>query len=196
MDFTAAKTFILEKLSSELDTKLSYHGIHHTLDVLKAAEELCLLEQIGLEESLLVLSAAAFHDAGFLTGRMDHERHSCDLAQKHLPRFSYTLPQIEQICGMIMATKIPQNPGNRLEKILCDADLDYLGREDFFAIAETLYRELKFFKQIGDRNEWNVIQIQFIENQSYFTETNRLRRARQKQKNLELLKKMQLKKEF
>lgn len=196
MDFTAAKTFILEKLSSELDPQLSYHGIHHTLDVLKAAEELCLLEQIGPEESLLVLSAAAFHDAGFLTDRMDHERHSCDLAQKHLPRFSYTLPQIEQICGMILATKIPQNPGNRLEKILCDADLDYLGREDFFAIAETLYRELKFFKQIGDRNEWNVIQIQFIENQSYFTETNRLRRARQKQKNLELLKKMQLKKEF
>lgn len=193
MNLTAAKTFILEKLSSELDPKLSYHGIHHTLDVLKAAEEICLLEHISPEESRLVQTAAAFHDAGFLCDRLNHERYSCDLAQRHLPRFSYNQLQIAQICSMILATKIPQYPDNQLEKILCDADLDYLGREDFFAIAETLYRELKFFKQIGDRSEWNVIQIQFIENQSYFTETNRLRRGRYKQNNLELLKKMQQK---
>ena len=35
------------------------------------------------------------------------------------------------------ATKIPQTPLTKLEEIICDADLDYLGREDFFEISRS-----------------------------------------------------------
>ena len=60
---------------------------------------------------------------------------------------SLIIPQglFEQICGMIMATKIPQSPKNYLEQILCDADLDYLGRDDFYDIGGTLFKELKTY---------------------------------------------------
>lgn len=34
MDYHAAKAFILDKLERELSDKLTYHGLHHTLDVL------------------------------------------------------------------------------------------------------------------------------------------------------------------
>ena len=37
---------------------------------------------------------------------------------------------------LILATKVPQKPKNKLEKIICDADLDYLGREDFDNISD------------------------------------------------------------
>ena len=42
-----------------------------------------------------------------------------------------------------MATKVPQSPKNHLEEILCDCDLDYLGRDDFEKISNNLFSEWK-----------------------------------------------------
>ena len=66
-----------------------------------------------------------------------------EYAQKFLPEYGYSKIQIEKISQLILATKVPQNPKNKLEKIICDADLDYLGREDFIYISDNFFRELK-----------------------------------------------------
>lgn len=89
-----------------------------------------------------------------------------------------------------MATKLPPNPKTLLEKIICDADLDYLGRADFIPVSNTLYEELKAQNKISDINEWNKLQVKFISNHQYFTETaNRLREVN-KQKQIERIKKL------
>ena len=46
MNYHAAKAFIVDKLERELSADLTYHGLHHTLDVLRVTEELCLMEAI------------------------------------------------------------------------------------------------------------------------------------------------------
>lgn len=189
MNFAAARQFVLDTLQQGLDPALSYHGLHHTLDVERAAAEISVLEGIPSPDRWLVQTAALFHDAGFLWGHEEHELKGCALARQHLPDFGYSPTQVEQVAHTIMATSIPQRPHNLLEKILCDADLDYLGREDFFAIADTLFVELQHFGRISNTEEWNRIQIQFIDNHTYFTDTNRRRRETCKQFNLELLKK-------
>ncbi|MFW6099913.1 MAG: guanylate cyclase, partial [Bacteroidota bacterium] len=102
--------------------------------------------------------------------------------------FKYNQEQIDKICELIMATKIPPEPGNLLEKIMCDADLDYLGRSDFIPVSNTLYEELKEQNKIGDINEWNKLQLKFISHHQYFTQTALNLREVNKQKQIERIK--------
>jgi predicted metal-dependent HD superfamily phosphohydrolase len=189
MDFQAAKAFIINKLSRELSDKLTYHGLHHTLDVLQTVEELCYLEGISDYEAILVKTAALFHDAGFIVGSHNHEEYSCQIARYYLPNFGYTSAEIDRINDMIRATKIPQSPKNKLSQLLCDADLDYLGRDDFYRIGDSLYQELKLREIIEEEAAWMEIQIDFLEKHSFFTETNKRRRAPKKAGYLEALRK-------
>jgi uncharacterized protein len=189
MKYREVKTYILEKLERELPPQLRYHGYHHTLDVLQVTANLCREEGVSDEKTTLVKTAALFHDAGFINNKhADHEAVGCEIARAVLPEFAYSKPQIEEICAMIMATKIPQSPKNRLEEILCDADLDYLGRADFYPIASSLFDELKAYQIIGDEQAWNRIQVGFLSNHQYWTPTNRNRREPEKQQRLNELK--------
>lgn len=188
MDFHAVKAFVLDKLERELAPDLTYHGIHHTLDVLYTTEELCYLEKVPPYEKILLKTAALFHDSGFTIHNKEHERLGCQIASEHLPRYGYTSKEIKRVCSMIMATKIPQDPKNKLEQIICDADLDYLGRDDFYDIGSTLFEELKAYKVLDDQKVWNRIQVNFLQQHSFFTATNRKRRRPKKQQYLEELK--------
>lgn len=188
MDYQAAKTFILDKLHSELSDQLFYHGIHHTLDVLEVTAELCRVLKVSAYETILLKTAALFHDAGFTVSSEEHEQLGCDIVRRHLPDFGYSAIEIEKICGMIMATKIPQSPQTKLEEIICDADLDYLGRTDFYEIAASLFEELRAFDRIKTEEEWNRIQVRFLESHSFFTSVNIDRRRPQKLVYLSSLK--------
>lgn len=188
MNFHAAKAFILDKLERELSHQLYYHGVHHTLDVLYTIEELCYLEKVSPYEELLLKTAALFHDSGFIVSNKEHERLSCQIARENLPGYGYTAVEIERICGMIMATRIPQSPKDYLETIICDADLDYLGRDDFYDIGSTLFEELKAYDILHSEEAWNRVQVSFLEKHAFFTQTNRKRRAPKKQRYLEELR--------
>lgn len=188
MNYHAAKAFIVDKLHKDLSPKLTYHGIHHTFDVLEVTEQLCDLERIPVYESMLLKTAVLFHDSGFIWTAKEHESRGCELAREILPRYNYTPVEIDRICGMIMATKIPQSPKNKLEQIICDADLDYLGRDDFYSIGATLFEELKAFGILDSEEQWNRIQLNFIGSHNYFTATNKKRRAPREQHYLNELK--------
>lgn len=188
MEFEKVKKFILDKLKKELTKNLTYHSLGHIKDVYSAAENLADLENVTGEDLTLLLTAVLFHDSGFLISQKEHERLSCGIVMEHLPKFGYTPEQIERICGMIMATQIPQTPHNKLEKIICDADLDYLGRDDFFTIGDKLFDELVMYGIIDSENEWNKLQVRFLEKHHYFTlSAKRLRKAK-KAENLALVK--------
>jgi len=87
-----------------------------------------------------------------------------------------------------MSTKLPPNPGNILEEIICDSDLDYLGRSDFIPVSNTLFEELKAQKKMGSLNEWNKLQVKFISGHQYFTKTARRLREVNKKLQIERIK--------
>jgi uncharacterized protein len=183
-----AGNFILNKLLKELPAHLSYHNVDHTRDVYEAAKRIGELEQIPDDEMNLLLTAALFHDSGFLMKAKGHEEESCRIAQRELPAFDYKPGEIDRICCIIMATKLPQSPACHLEKILADADLDYLGRDDFFNISDKLYRENEFTGLVCNQQDWNRSQVEFIENHQYFTNTAINLRQAKKEANLEQIK--------
>ena len=187
--FTSIKQPILSRLENELDPRLGYHNITHTLDVLEQAEVLAKQENVTDKHDLLLLkTAAVFHDSGFLFVYKGHEEKGCEIASESL-RNVFSEEDIKKVCGMIMATKIPQSPNTLLEQIICDADLDYLGRNDFEPISQTLHKEFIIFKIIPEDIIWDHIQIKFFESHHYFTGTSVSKRNEKKLKHLNTLKK-------
>lgn len=188
MDYDKIKKLILKKLKENLPEHLSYHSVMHVKDVINAVEEIAVSENVEDEDLMLLKTAALFHDTGFLFGAKDHEEKSCEIAQEFLPNYGYSQPQIDKIKGMIMATKIPQKPHNHLEQILADADLDYLGRDDFFKIGDKLFEELTMFGIVNSERDWNLLQEKFLESHHFFTKTAIESRNHKKQENLNIIK--------
>lgn len=184
IQYGSLKKAILEKLHRELPAQYTYHSPAHIKDVLNASIAIGRLEKVTGKELTLLKTAALFHDSGFIFGSENHEKKSCEIVRDFLPEYGYAADDIERICGMIMATKIPQRPTNHLEEILADADLDYLGRSDFFEISELLYREFLEAEVVKNDKEWNRLQVKFFESHHYFTETSKKLRQKGKEQNL------------
>lgn len=191
MNFKAAQHYIITRLDQELNKNLHYHNIEHTLDTHKAVIRLIELEKLDAYSAQLIETAALYHDAGMLYTYQDHELKSAEIARKILPTFEYTSQEIEEIVDMIMTTRLPQSATTTNQKILCDADLDAIGREDFFITSMRLHLEWKLFniKPIS-LAEWIDFEIEFLENHSYYTNSARFLRDEQKLKNIEELKKL------
>jgi HD superfamily phosphodiesterase len=191
MNLYKAKNYIIERLKLDLPGYLTYHGFHHTWDVYEMVTEIAQEEGIKNEEDLIILKTAAlFHDAGFLSTYEGHEDAGCKLIREVLPEFEYNDEEIRKVCMMIQATKIPQSPKTHLEEILADADLDYLGRDDFYSISNSLYEEFKTVNLVNSIEDWNRIQVDFLEQHRYFTKTNISKRKAEKEKRLSELKEL------
>src|SRR5512145_434014 len=140
--FEKACSYAVERLKRELSPTLSYHSLWHTCeDVVVAARRLAKMEGVGGHDLLLLLTGAYFHDIGFLEQVHDHESASIQIATTVLSAYGYTPQDIGVIQGLIEVTRIPQRPHNLLETIIADADLDCLGREDFWVRSRALYEE-------------------------------------------------------
>ena len=185
IQFTDIQEIILDKLEMDLPGHLFYHNVKHTVDVVTEVELIGWGEGCSDEEILLLKTAGLFHDVGHTIAYDNHEFYGTQIAKEMLPEFNYTTDQIDRICSLIMSTKLPPNPTNLLENIICDSDLDYLGRSDFIPVSNTLYEELKARDKMGSLNDWNKIQVKFISGHQYFTKTARSLREVNKQLQIE-----------
>lgn len=188
MNYEQVYAFLMEKLESGLPVYLTYHNAGHTRNVVDAAEHLALAEKVTGDDLILLKTAALFHDSGHLQHHHDHEELSCRLARKHLPDFGYNEIQIETICRLIMNTKLHETPIDLLGKLLCDADLYYLGTESYQVYADNLFKEFRKFGLVKTTVDWELMQIEFLSTHRYFTDTAINAREAQKQKNLQHLK--------
>jgi len=175
---------VLQRLKDGLNKHYYYHDVRHTLDVIEQSQAIGKLEGVTERELEILKIAALFHDTGFLNVRSGHEQASIDFFQAIGGLSSLTYEDCDTITGCIRATHMPQNPMNQLERILCDADLDYLGREDFSLIGENLFLEMSACGEMNDRFTWDNLQVKFLEAHNYHTPSNQNRRNAKKEENL------------
>ena len=189
MNFSEAKEYIINRLVKELPKNLFYHAAHHTFDVVKQAKTIGKSEGISNEEMFILLTAAYFHDAGFLFKYQSNESEAVKLVREVLPEMDYTNEEIEEICKIILATDIKIQPITLLEKIMCDADHDYFGRKGYSQTADNLRKELEEYGEKFADKEWLEVQINFLEDKhQYYTETSKLNRIPNKNKIISALK--------
>jgi hypothetical protein len=100
----------------------------------------------------------------------------------------YSDKEIAVIEGLIRATKVPQKPQNLYEEIISDADLDYLGREDYPQLSKNLYEEFLYFGVVENQTDWLDLQIRFLEGHQFHTDWAKKNRTENKQKVIDGLK--------
>lgn len=169
MQYEKAYDYLMPKLEKNLPAHLTYHNANHTKEVIRVAEHLARTELLTGHETEILRTAALYHDAGFLEGYDNHEELSCKIARESLSQFGYRPEDVEHVCRLIMATRFNQKPADKLEEILCDADLSYLGTENYFSIAESLFMELQKEGKLKTWDEWQKLQFKFLENHHYYS---------------------------
>jgi len=188
IDFKGAEKYALDRLTHELSPSLSYHSFCHTKS--EVVEQVALLaaeENLSVLNTALVHTAAVYHDIGFIVIRDDHERISAQIAASVLPRYGFNQDHTNMVKGMIMATRLPQKPQNHLEEIVADADLDLLGRADYFIRNRKLRMELALEGHLYSDENWYRNQLFFLQNHRYFTAAARRLRSAQKHENIKQL---------
>lgn len=185
MNYKGAYKIIVPQLIKELDPNLRYHNIDHTIDVIDSAGRLAIEENIDPENQLLLKTAALFHDTGMLKTYAGHEEESAKIAQEILPNLGYSQDQIDFIGEMICTTKLPQCAKTIEQQILCDADLDYLGRDDYFMISHQLKYEWELLNMKKmSLKDWYKFQIDFLKGHTFYTKAASTLRDAGKERNL------------
>jgi len=171
-------------MEDQLPPFVIYHGVDHTYDVHSSVIRLAQLEKIDDYNLKLIRAAAWLHDAGIIVKFEDHEEISAKFAAEYLPRFGFNDNEISQVQKMILATRLPQVAQTLNEKILCDADLDYLGRNDFFVIGQKLRLEWILIGNNITLYDWYKLQMEFLKSHHYFTKSAQLLRNERKNQNM------------
>lgn len=187
--YQEAHLYALELLQSHLPSNLFYHSLEHTrAEVVPAAKQLCRLEQIDFENTLLIETAAYYHDTGFTIQINGHEFASIEIVEKVLPQFGFSEAQVHSITSMIMATRLPQNPGDFFSKVLADADLYILGSPTYLDRNQDLRRELAYLSLEFEDCDWFSHQIHFLQGHHYFTKSAQQFWDPEKKRNIRRLK--------
>jgi class 3 adenylate cyclase len=133
---------VFDDILTKLPKSIHFHRPEHARKVYNHSFLLCSSEEIEQEARLLVRTAALMLFTGLIQDYHNFESRSTVTCREILPDLSYSEKQIDQICNLILATKTPFKPNNRLERILIDARMDYIGWPDYTRVIKDLFKEL------------------------------------------------------
>lgn len=183
--------FVNSLFADELSLQLSFHSTYHTQNVVIAAQEIGVNVGLSPEELDLVAIAAWFHDTGYTKGYIGHEQTSVNIARDFLTDSGLDALRIDRITSGILATIFPQHPNNKLEMVLCDADLYHFSKTNYPKLEVSLRREWEICLNLYYTDEqWNSLNLDMLTTHEYFTVYGKTILQQSKQKNIDQLKMM------
>lgn len=169
-----SEKFIAEILTEKLDKNYFYHNINHALNVKKYAEIIGENCKFSDEEMDILRISALFHDVGYIYAYDDHVEEGLKIASEFLNQKNLDQHLIDHVLEIILATKMPQNPKDKIAEALCDADLMYIASENCYEQFELMYEETKMRKEeFSNRTIFELDSIRFFTDHSYFTNYGR-----------------------
>ena len=188
LDLDAAIDYARRRLTAELADDLTYHDVAHTANwVVPAAVRLAKESDVDGVDLALVVTAAWFHDLGYIEQYSANEPIGARIAGEALPMFGYRAEQVRAVQAMILATIVPQRPEGILEQLVADADLDILARPDMLDRNERLRAELARYTHPVSDVEWYASQLRFFDAHQYFTAAAKRTNDAAKAKNRAIL---------
>ncbi len=168
--FAQIQAYITRLFETRFETALPYHSLQHTLQVTAVLKQLCEMEKGSTADAQLAAIACLFHDTGFYIDHKAHEAAGARLAAEYLGGHGLAPHDIGTICRLINATTRHAPPADVLEAIVHDADLHYLGTEDYTRQADLLRKEWEMTQSryYTDR-EWLEINLAFMENHRFYS---------------------------
>ena len=169
-----------------------YHHYEHALDVMNRCVYIWKHENISEEELEMLSIAALFHDTWFIVQYDSNEIIWSNIAKNYLKTIMYTDTKINSIIQLILATD-PwyKSPKNILEKIIKDADVDNLWRDDFFDKTIKLKKEIEIIKNIKiNEHDWYHSILDLLNSHKFLTKTWREERHDKLEENKIKLKEL------
>ena len=189
-----AKSYVLALLEDKLPGQLVYHSPNHTSMVVKEARALGEAAELDAADQEALVLAAWFHDTGYIDTYDGHEFRSAELAGEWLTKHQYPAERVALVQQLIKATHRDAERKTDLERLLVDADMSSMGREDFFANGELLRAEWETtLGKVYSNTEWAESQLDFLTSSKFLTPTAKDRYRRQFKDNVKAQRK-QLKK--
>lgn len=165
-----------------------FHNFNHTFHVVQKCDELATYYRLEKGDREALLTAAWFHDTGYLHGNINHEEYSAKFSSAFLKDLNAPPVFIARVNELILTTKLPAKPTTLLQEILCDADLHHLASKDHLGWSTRLCQEIEI--QHGspiDEMSWIKEDIIFYKTHHYFTEYAITFWESQKHRNLQTL---------
>lgn len=180
--------YVKKYMQQHHNPALLYHDLEHTESVVAAAYQICSHYPLNETEQFIVITAAWFHDVGYLQDIHQHEVCGALHAGDFLEKAGVDADTIHAVRQCILATQMPQNAVTLPEQILCDADMFHLGTNEFEENSKLLRREKNNFRHIPiSKDEWRTMTIDLLKNHTYYTEYCRVLLQEKKAQNLEKL---------
>ena len=163
-----AKEYVSSVLTNELSDKCLFHTIQHTLDVVKNAEIIARYCKLNGKELNVLRVCALFHDVGYVDAYDEHEIYSAERARNYLKSKNVNEETIHQVEVAILSTKTPQDPKDKISKMLCDADLMNLTFDDYFEQVDLMRKEWeKVGKARLNSHQFHIKSLEFFREHKY-----------------------------
>lgn len=183
------ESWIRKMFENRQKSEICYHNLDHTLQIVEKVNEIGDYYKLGKEEQDDLFFAGWMHDIGYWEGKGEgHEVRGAEMAGEYLIQLGISKERVDRIKSLILATKIPQDPKNLLEEIICDADLYHLSSEQFYEQTLLLKKEKENFGYGKvPLSDWLRGSQVFMLSHRYHTEYARKFLQPGKEKNLKLI---------
>ncbi len=163
-----------------------YHSYNHAIEVMDRAVYLWKKEWLNDGDLEILALAWLFHDTWFVIQYDKNEPIWAKIAENYLKSILYPEDKIKLIEKIILATDLEyKTPKNIYEQIIKDADMDNLGRKDFFEKWNSLKKEVEIIKDIKIKDpDWLHWSLQLLKEHRYETNTQKIERNNKKLENL------------
>ena len=178
--------------ATKYDPAMVFHNLKHTETVVARAKEIAAHYSLSERHMLILFAAAWFHDVGHLfTVPARHEDKSVEIMRKFMSENSVNEDVMIEVEGCILATKMPRDPKNLLQKIICDADTYHFGTKEFKQTNKLNKEECKLKNGSLDKDEFDKKTMEMLKAHEFYTDYAREQLAKTKKKNMKKLKKKQ-----
>ncbi|WP_230687744.1 Pycsar system effector family protein [Hymenobacter ruricola] len=181
-----AQAYVTDLFARELPAQLSYHSLRHTEAVVKECRVLAAAAGLTPDDAEALLLAAWFHDAGYLDVYDGHEFRSMERAGAWLAEHGVEAGRVQLVKDLIKATHRDEESDTELKKLLTDADMSNLARDDFRSSAELLRTEWELVLGKTYTNpEWAELQLNFMLEHKYESDAGKERYKKAFKENLD-----------
>lgn len=184
------ETFVIELLNEKLNPDFRYHNLRHTKTVVEGSKVIGKAENLKHAEMEVLLIAAWFHDTGYVYTIEGHEEESIRIATDFLSKENVDIEIIKKVGNCIRATTFGSTPTKNIEKIICDADMFHLIKDNYEDFATNLRKEWtlvdgKYFNDL----EWNMLNLNFLTSHEFKTDSAKNIMSEKKEKIISGLRK-------
>lgn len=182
------KEFVENYFADNLNPNRLYHNLQHTQEVVEWVSQIAGHYRLDSKSLFIIQAAGWFHDLGYLEDPNNPEKRGSRIAEKLLSEIQIDADLMKSIKSCILSTRIPQQPKTFMEQVVCDANMFYLGLEDFDQRSKLIRKELILItgKKIS-KEEWKQRNIELLQNHRFKTDYAKQTLTSQQKKNLEQL---------